>query len=62
VKVDAVDAGQRKLSLSLAEISRAEAEEAATIKEYNQQSKEAPQNMGSLGDILKVKMDQEEKK
>ena len=62
VKVEAVDAGQRKLSLSLAEISRAEAEEAATIKEYNQQAKEAPQNMGSLGDMLKAKMDKQEKK
>ena len=62
VRVESVDAGQRKLSLSLAEISRAEAEEAATIKEYNQQAKEAPQNMGSLGDILKAKMDQQGEK
>ncbi len=62
VKVEAVDAAQKKLSLSLAEISRAEAEEAAAIKEYNQQSKEIPQNMGSLGDILKAKMDRREKK
>jgi len=62
VKVEAVDAGQRKLSLSLAEISRAEAEEAATINEYNQQAKETPQNMGSLGDILKARIDHEEKK
>ncbi len=61
VKVEAVDAGQRRLSLSLAEISRAEAEEAATIKEYNQQSKDAPQNMGSLGDILKVKLPHQER-
>ncbi len=61
VKVEAVDAGQRRLSLSLAEISRAEAEEAATIKEYNQQSKDAPQNMGSLGDILKAKLPHQEK-
>jgi len=58
VKVESVDAGQRKLSLSLAEVSRAEAEEAATIHEYNQQAKDAPQNMGSLGDVLKSKMDQ----
>jgi len=54
VKVESVDAEQRKLSLSLAEISRAEAEEAATIREYNQQAKDAPQNMGSLGDVLKA--------
>jgi small subunit ribosomal protein S1 len=61
VKVEAVDEAQKKLSLSLAEISRAEAEEAVAIKEYNQQSKEIPQNMGSLGDVLKAKMDQQKK-
>jgi small subunit ribosomal protein S1 len=61
VKVEAVDAAQKKLSLSLAEISRAEAEETVAIKEYNQQSKEIPQNMGSLGDVLKAKMDQQKK-
>jgi small subunit ribosomal protein S1 len=62
VKVEAVDAAQRKLSLSLAEISRAEEEAAASLKEYQDQAKDAPTNMGSLGDILKAKMDQQGQK
>jgi small subunit ribosomal protein S1 len=62
VKVEAVDAAQRKLSLSLAEISRAEEEAAASLKEYHDQAKGAPTNMGSLGDILKAKIDQKEQK
>jgi small subunit ribosomal protein S1 len=57
VKIEAVDRAQRKLSLSLAEISRAAEEEAATIKEYEQQAS-GPQSMGSLGDLLKAKIDQ----
>jgi small subunit ribosomal protein S1 len=62
VKVEAVDAAQRKLSLSLAEISRAEEEAAASLKEYQDQAKNEPANMGSLGDILKSKMDQQGQK
>ncbi len=62
VKVEAVDAAQKKLSLSLAEISRAEEEAAASLKEYQEQAKGAPMNMGSLGDILKAKMEQQGKK
>jgi small subunit ribosomal protein S1 len=62
VRVETFDAAQRKLSLSLAEISRAEEEAAASLKEYQDQAKDAPANMGSLGDILKVKMEQQGKK
>jgi small subunit ribosomal protein S1 len=62
VKVEAVDAAQRKLSLSLAEVSRAEEEAAASLKEYQEQAKGAPKNMGSFGDILKAKMEQKGKK
>src|SRR5512143_2531767 len=54
VKVEAVDPAQRKLSLSLAEISRAEEEAAADLKQY-QQSTSTPQNMGTLGELLKGK-------
>jgi small subunit ribosomal protein S1 len=57
VKVEAVDPGQRKLSLSLAEVSRAAEEEAVTLKEYEQKTKDAPQNFGTLGDMLKAKME-----
>jgi small subunit ribosomal protein S1 len=62
VKVEAVDAAQRRLSLSLAEISRAAEEEADTLKEYQQQTKDAPQNLGSLGELLKAQMEQKEKR
>ena len=55
VKIEAVDRAARKLSLSLAEVSRAADEEAQTIKDYKQQNTEGPQSMGSLGDLLKVK-------
>ncbi len=60
VQVEAVDRAQRKLSLALAEIRRAEEEEAATLKEYKQQVTAEPQNMGTLGDMLKTKMEQKE--
>ena len=62
VQVEAVDRANRKLSLVLAEIRRAEEEEAATLRDYKQQSATAPQNMGSLGDLLKAKMEQQGKK
>lgn len=52
VKVEAVDPAQRKLSLSLAEISRAEEEAAADLKQY-QQSTSTPQNLGTFGELLK---------
>jgi small subunit ribosomal protein S1 len=61
VQVEAVDRAQRKISLVLAEIRRAEEEEAATMKEYNQQVTAEPQTMGTLGDILKTKTGQKEK-
>ncbi len=62
VQVEAVDTANRKLSLALAEISRAEAEEAATLKEYKQQAASEPKNMGTLGDLLKAKGEDKEKK
>jgi small subunit ribosomal protein S1 len=62
VQVEAVDTANRKLSLALAEISRAEEEEAATLKEYKQQAASEPGNMGTLGDLLKAKNGDKEKK
>ncbi len=62
VQVEAVDPAQRKLSLALAEVRRAEQEEAATLHEYKQQASSETQNMGTLGDMLKKKMDNDEKK
>jgi len=61
VKVDEVDRSARRISLSLAEISRAAEEEAATLKDYKQQTTAEPQTMGTLGDMLKAKMDQKGK-
>jgi len=58
VQIEAVDQEKKKLSLALAELSRAEAEEAATLKEYKQQVSAEPKNMGTLGDLLKKKMEQ----
>ncbi len=62
VQVEAVDPAQRRLSLALAEISRAEAEEAATVKDYKLQEAAAPKTLGTLGDMLKAKMEQKGKK
>lgn len=58
VKVESLDRENRKLSLSLAEVSRAEEEAAADIKSYQQTSDAETQDMGSLGDMLKKKMDE----
>jgi small subunit ribosomal protein S1 len=61
VKIEAVDQATRKISLSLAAVSRAAEEEAETIKEYKEQEKSGPQSMGSLGELLKAKMEQKKK-
>jgi len=61
VKIEAFDQAQRKLSLSLAEISREEEEAAATLKDYQQKSEAAPKSLGSMGDLLKAKMEQKGK-
>lgn len=58
VQIEAVDREKRKISLALAEVRRAEEEEAATIKEYKQQNVAAPQNLSSFGELLKAKMEQ----
>ncbi len=62
VKVEAVDKGQRKLSLSLAEISREEEEAAETLRQYKQQASAEPRSMGTLGELMKAKMEKKEKK
>jgi len=57
VQIEAFDRESRKLSLSLAEISRAEAEEAATVKEFKQQATAELQTMGTMGDMLKAQLE-----
>jgi small subunit ribosomal protein S1 len=57
VRVEAVDPENRKLSLSLASLSRADEEEAADLKAYLDKSSEsATQNLGTLGELLKAKL------
>ena len=62
VQIEAVEREKRKISLALAEVRRAEDEEAATIREYKQQAVAAPQNLGSFGELLKAKMEQNKNK
>ncbi|HEX9021120.1 MAG TPA: S1 RNA-binding domain-containing protein, partial [Nitrospirota bacterium] len=61
VQVEAVDQANRKISLALAEIRRAEEEEAATVKNYKQKTEAESQTMGTLGDILRAKMERKER-
>ncbi|HWR73805.1 MAG TPA: S1 RNA-binding domain-containing protein, partial [Nitrospirota bacterium] len=62
VKIEAIDRGNRKLSLSLAEVSREEEEAAATLREYKQREATDTRSMGTLGDLLKTKLEKKEKK
>ena len=61
VRVEAVDVENKRLSLSLAEISREEEEAAAYLKEYQQQAEAAPRNP-PLGELLKAKLEEKRKK
>jgi small subunit ribosomal protein S1 len=61
VQVEAVDRSQRRISLASADLRRSEEEEAATIKDYRQKATEEPQNMGTLGDVMKTKREQKGK-
>lgn len=58
VKVEAVDREKRKISLSLAEISREEEESAADVKNYQQQAASTNTQMGTLGELLKTRLDE----
>jgi small subunit ribosomal protein S1 len=62
VRIESVDAENKKLSLSLGEFSRMEEQEEADVKAYLEQSSTASQGFGTLGDLLKGKSaDQKEK-
>lgn len=56
VKVEGVDREQRRISLSLAAVSRAEQEQAETMSAYRASVAETPKGMGTLGDLLKAKL------
>jgi len=62
VRIEQVDREQRRLSLSLAEVSRAQEEEAKTLEAFRRQADSAPQGMGTLGDLLRAKLEQKGKK
>jgi small subunit ribosomal protein S1 len=61
VKIEAVDRENMRLSLSLAEVSRAEDEAADTLETYRKSTEEAPTGMGTLGDLLKNRKDRKRK-
>lgn len=57
VKVESVDSANRKISLSLAEVSREEEEAASTLQDFRQKQDAAPESFGSLGEMLKAQME-----
>jgi small subunit ribosomal protein S1 len=56
VKIESFDPENRRLSLSLAELSREEDEAAETMETFRKSTDGAPQGMGTLGDLLKAKL------
>ncbi len=62
VKVESVDRENRRLSLSLAEASRAAEQEEKTIEEFRRTAAEtSAKTMGTLGDLLKAKLEKGKK-
>ncbi|HAT73111.1 MAG TPA: 30S ribosomal protein S1 [Elusimicrobia bacterium] len=57
VRVEAVDTVNKKLSLVPAALSRAEDENNATMDKYRGQAEAAPQELGSMGEMLKKAME-----
>lgn len=63
VKVDGVDRENRRLSLSLAAVSRAQDEEEQTLSAFRRQGADsAATSLGSFADLLKPKHDRSKKK
>lgn len=61
VKIEAVDRENRRLSLSLAELGREEEEAAETLEIFRKGAEEGPKGLGTLGDLLKKKMEGKKK-
>ena len=62
VIVEGVDREAKRISLALAAIKQAEAEAAAELDTFRKaQAQTSGQSMGSLGDLLKAKLDKEKK-
>jgi small subunit ribosomal protein S1 len=60
VRVDSVDRAGRKISLSLAAISREQEETEAALKEYREKAEAHGEGLGSLGSLLGHTKDEEE--
>lgn len=56
VLVEGIDRESRRISLALADVVQAEAEAAADMASFRQQASQAPAGMGTLGDLLKAKL------
>ena len=61
MKIEAVDRENKRLSLSLAEVSREVEEAAETLETFRKSSEEGSKSMGTLGDLLKAKMEKSKK-
>jgi small subunit ribosomal protein S1 len=61
VKIDSVDRENRKISLTPAEISRAADEDAAALKNYQREDPAESESLGSLGEMLKKRLENKEK-
>jgi small subunit ribosomal protein S1 len=62
VKIESFDRANRRLSLALAGVARAADEEESTLAEFRRQASEAPAGLGTLGDLLKARMNKGNKK
>lgn len=61
VKVESVDRENKRISLVPAEISREADEDAAALKNYQREESSGPGTMGSLGEMLKKRLESKEK-
>lgn len=57
VRVDGVDRETRRLSLSLAETSRAAEEEEKSLASFRKKAESSGESLGSLGDLLRARME-----
>ncbi len=56
IKIESIDRGNRRISLALAGPARAAAEEEATMTEFRRQADDAPKGMGTLGDMVRTRV------
>jgi small subunit ribosomal protein S1 len=56
VKIEIIDRGNRRISLALAGPARAAAEEEATMTEFRRQADDAPKGMGTLGEMVRTRV------